>query len=122
MFLAARAAPAEAARADVAAAEFGRRDILITVMAEVARNYVEARAFQRRLAVASANIKAQEEILALTRDLFAKGLTGDLDVQEADALLATTRAQTPALESGFRGAVYHWACCSGSLPAPCSMN
>ena len=43
---------AEAARAEVAAAEFGRRDLLITIFAEVARNYVDARAFQRRLAVA----------------------------------------------------------------------
>jgi outer membrane protein, multidrug efflux system len=33
----------EAARAEVAAAEFGRRDTLVTLLAEVARNYVEAR-------------------------------------------------------------------------------
>jgi NodT family efflux transporter outer membrane factor (OMF) lipoprotein len=97
---------AEAARADVAAAEFGRRNVLITICAEVAQQYVEARAFQRRLAVADANIKAQAEILALTRDRFAKGLTSDLDVQEADALLSATQAQTPVFESGFRGAVY----------------
>jgi NodT family efflux transporter outer membrane factor (OMF) lipoprotein len=107
---------AEAARSDVAAAEFGRRDILITVMAEVARNYVEARGFQRRLEVAQANIKAQEDIVALTQDLFAKGLTGDLDVQEAEALLATTRAQTPALEGGFRGAVYQLGLLLGQPP------
>jgi multidrug efflux system outer membrane protein len=106
----------EAARAEVAAAEFGRRNLLITVCAEVARNYVEARAFQRRLTVAEENIKAQEEILALTRDRFAKGLTGELDVQEADALLATTRAQTPVFESGFRNAVYHLGLLLGQPP------
>ena len=107
---------AEAARADLAAAEFGRRNVLITVFAEVARHYVAARAFQRRLAVAGANLKAQEEILALTRDRFAKGLTGELDVKEADALLAATRAQTPVFESGFRDAVYQLALLLGQPP------
>jgi NodT family efflux transporter outer membrane factor (OMF) lipoprotein len=107
---------AQAARAEVAAAEFGRRNVLITVFAEVARHYVEARAFQRRLAVVNDNIKAQEEILALTRDRFAKGLTGELDVQQADALLAATRAQAPLFESGFRDAAYQLALLLGQPP------
>jgi outer membrane protein, multidrug efflux system len=107
---------AEAARADLAAAEFGRRNVLITICAEVARQYVEARAFQRRLAVAGANIKAQTEILDLTRDRFAKGLTSDLDVQEADALLSTTQAQTPVFENGFRSAVYDLGLLLGQPP------
>jgi NodT family efflux transporter outer membrane factor (OMF) lipoprotein len=107
---------AEAAQADAAAAEFGRRDIWITITAEVARHYVAARAFQWRLAVAQANLKAQEEILALTHDRFAKGLTGELDVQEADSLLAATRAQTPVFETGFRDSVYQLALLLGQPP------
>ena len=106
----------QAARAEVAAAEFGRRNLLVTISAEVARHYVAARAFQRRLAVAGASIQAQEQILALTRDRFAKGLTGNLDVQEADALLASTRAQTPLFEAGFRNAVYQLALLLGQPP------
>jgi NodT family efflux transporter outer membrane factor (OMF) lipoprotein len=107
---------AEAARAEVAAAEFGRRNLWITICAEVARDYVAARAFQRRLAVADANLQAQEQILALTRDRFGKGLTGELDVQEADGLLAATRAQTPVFETGFRDAVYQLALLLGQPP------
>jgi NodT family efflux transporter outer membrane factor (OMF) lipoprotein len=107
---------AQAAQADEAGAEFGRRNLLITITAEVARNYVAARAFQRRLAVAGANIQAQEEILALTRDRFAKGLTGELDVKEADALLAATRAQPLLFETGFRDAVYQLALLLGQPP------
>jgi len=106
----------EAARADVAAAEFGRRDLLITIYGEVARNYVEARAFQRRLDVANSNINAQAEILDLTRDRFAKGLIGDLDVQQADALLFATKAQVPVFESGFRNAVYQLSLLLGQPP------
>jgi outer membrane protein, multidrug efflux system len=106
----------EAARADFAGAEFGQRDVLITVLSEVARNYVEARAFQRRLAVANSNIEAQQQILVLTRDRFTNGLTGELDVQEADALLATTRAQAPVFENGFRNSVYHLGLLLGQPP------
>src|SRR5208282_1080311 len=50
----------EAARAEIAAAEFGRRDTLVTLLSEVARNYVEARGDQRELAIARENIKVQE--------------------------------------------------------------
>ena len=100
----------------MAAAEFGRRNLLITICAEVARDYVAARAFQRRLAVAEANLQAQEQILALTRDRFGKGLTGELDVEEADGLLAATRAQTPVFETGFRDAVYQLALLLGQPP------
>ncbi len=106
----------EAAKADAAAAELGRRNVLISVCSEVARQYVEARAFQRRLAVASDNIKAQTLILDLTRDLFAKGLTGQLDVRQSEALLATTQSQPPLLESGFKNAVYHMALLLGQPP------
>jgi NodT family efflux transporter outer membrane factor (OMF) lipoprotein len=106
----------EAARANVAAAEFGRRNVLITVLAEVARDYVDARAYQRRLAVATANISAQAELLDLTRDRFTHGLTGELDVQQADALLASTRAQAPRFESGFRAAVYQLGLLLGQPP------
>jgi NodT family efflux transporter outer membrane factor (OMF) lipoprotein len=106
----------EAAQANVAAAEFGRSELLITITAEVARHYVAARSFQRRLAVAGANIHSQEQILALTRDRLAQGLTGELDVQEADALLASTRAQPPVFETGFREAVYQLALLLGQPP------
>jgi NodT family efflux transporter outer membrane factor (OMF) lipoprotein len=106
----------EAANAELAAAEFGRRNLLLTVYGEVARNYVQARAFQRRLAVLRENIKAQQDVLALTRDLFAKGLATDLDVQQGEALLASTQSQEPAFDTGFRACAYRLAVLLGRPP------
>lgn len=106
----------EAAQADAAAAEYGRRDALLSVCAEVARNYVGARAFQRRLAVARANIKSQQETVDLTRNLHDHGLTSELDVHQATSLLATTEAQLPLLETGFMSAAYHLATLLGQSP------
>jgi NodT family efflux transporter outer membrane factor (OMF) lipoprotein len=92
----------EAANAGVSAAEYGRRDVLVSLLGEVGRNYVQARSFQRRLAITRSNIAAQQDILGLTRDRFKAGLTSDLDVRQAETLLATTEAEVPSLETGFK--------------------
>jgi len=89
---------AEAGKAEVGAAEFGRRNALVILLAEVGRNYVELRGGQRRLEIANKNIKAQQEALEISRDRFKNGLTSDLDVQQSAALLATTQAEVPRLE------------------------
>jgi NodT family efflux transporter outer membrane factor (OMF) lipoprotein len=106
----------EAANAQIAAAEFGRRNLLLTVYGEVARNYIQARAFQRRLEVLRDNIKAQEQIVSLTRDLFSKGLANELDVQEGVSLLETTEAEEPTLQIGFRSSAYRVAVLLGRPP------
>jgi outer membrane protein, multidrug efflux system len=99
----------EAAGAELTAAEYGRRNLLLTMYGEVACNYVQARAFQRRITVLSDNIKAQQNILALTRDLFNRGLATDLDVQQGASLLATTQSEEPTLDTGFRACAYRLA-------------
>ena len=96
----------QAAKAEVSGAEFGRRDTLVTLLGEVARNYVEARGFQRRLAIARQNIKAQEESLAITQTRFTNGLVPNLDVQQAATLLATTRAEIPTLETALQTSIH----------------
>ncbi len=96
----------ESANAGIAAAEFGRDDVLRSLLGEVARNYIEARAFQRRRAIARETIQAQQRIVKLTSDRYRVGLTSDLDVQQAEALLATTKSQVPIFETGFRNATY----------------
>jgi NodT family efflux transporter outer membrane factor (OMF) lipoprotein len=106
----------EAAKADVAAAEYGRRAALVSLLGEVGRNYVEGRGFQQRLAIARRNIEAQQSIVQLTRSLYKGGLTSELDVQQASALLASTEAQVPALETGFKEAAHRLGVLLGQPP------
>jgi NodT family efflux transporter outer membrane factor (OMF) lipoprotein len=106
----------EAANATLGAAESGRRDVLVSLLAEVARNYIEARGFQQRLAIARQNIRVQQDILDLTRNRQQHGLGSDLDVQQAEALLNDTEAQVPALETGFQQTVHHLAVLLGRPP------
>jgi len=106
----------EAAGAQVSASEFGRRDVSITLLGDVARNYVELRGYQGRLVIANENIEAQERALAITRDRFAKGLASDLDVQQASTVLATTRAEVPTLESSIQTAMHRLEVLLGQQP------
>jgi NodT family efflux transporter outer membrane factor (OMF) lipoprotein len=106
----------EAANADIGAAEYGQRDVLVSLLAEVARNYITARAYQQRLVITRQNIQVQEDILDLTSNRFENGLSSDLDVQQSLALLTSTEAQVPSLETGFNQAVYHLAVLLGQPP------
>ena len=106
----------EAGKAEVAAAEFGRRNVLVTLLGEVARNYVELRGCQRRLEIANKNLTTQQEALALAQNRFNNGLTSDLDVQQAATLLANTRAAIPMLESGIQGYIHRLGVLLGQPP------
>jgi NodT family efflux transporter outer membrane factor (OMF) lipoprotein len=106
----------EAGKAELAAAEFGRRNVLVTLLGEVARNYVELRGTQRRLEIATNNLKTQEEALALAENRFKNGLTSDLDVQQAATLLANTRAAIPMLESGIQAYIHRLGVLLGQPP------
>lgn len=106
----------EAGKAEVAAAEFGRRNALVTLPGEVARNYVELRGSQRRLEIANKNLKTQEEALAITEDRCKNGLTSDLDVKQAATLLANTRAVIPLLETSIQASIHRLGVLLGQPP------
>ena len=106
----------EAAKAQLSASEFGQRDVLVTLLGEVARNYVDLRGYQKRLAIANQNIEAQEKSLAITQNRFTNGLATDLDVQQASTVLATTRADVPTLESAIQTATHRMEVLIGQQP------
>ena len=107
----------EAADADLQAALETRRDVLVTLTAEVARNYIDLRAFQERIAISRQNLEAQKHSAALTRLRFQGGFIGALDVANADAQVATTAAQIPLLEASARQTIYSLSVLLGRDPA-----
>jgi multidrug efflux system outer membrane protein len=96
----------EAADATIESSQYSRRDVLVTLLGDVAKNYIDLRGFQRRLAVARANLKAQQDTLELTRIRFQAGLTSDLEVAQAEGQANTTAAQIPTLEASLKQAAY----------------
>ena len=88
----------EAADAEVEASVEDYRDVLVTLYAEVASNYVNIRSLQERLRLAHDNVEGQERTLKLTGDRFDSGLVSALDVAQAESNLANTRSLIPTLE------------------------
>jgi len=107
----------EAADATLEAAEDNRRDVLVIVLAEVARNLADVRTAQQRLLIAQNNIRTQQEIVDLTRVRRQAGLATEVDVSQALALLATTQAQVPAFQVARDQAIHRLAVLVGAPPA-----
>lgn len=106
----------EAAQADLESREAELQATRVTLVAEVALNYVEVRAFQARLASARASLESQSETFQITSWRSQAGLVGALDVEQARAQLEQTRAQIPALEASLAQAGHRLAVLAGRPP------
>ncbi|MHC4991841.1 MAG: TolC family protein, partial [Planctomycetota bacterium] len=91
-------------------------DILVTLLAEVARTYVDIRTLERRIELARGNVELQRQTLEITEVRFRNGATTELDVTEARATLANTQASVPSLESDLRAATLAMCVLLGRTP------
>lgn len=91
-------------------------DILITVTAEVARNYINYRTFQERIMLARQNIAIQQRVVEITEVQYESGNVTELDVQQARTQLYATEASLPALRIGMLQARNAIAVLVGRLP------
>ncbi len=107
----------EAFTADIEAAVAVRRDVIVRLMAEVARNYFELRGSQNRLEVARRNAQNQQETLELTIAILEGGRGTELDTSRARAQLNSTLATIPPLEAAIKRAVHRLSVLTGLQPA-----
>ena len=106
----------EAAEADLQASRQDLRNVLVSLLAEVALNYVEARTYQTRLAVNIANLAAQEDTHDMAQARFLAGLSDELAVHQARYNLESTRARIPTLRTGLEEALNRLAVLLGDPP------
>lgn len=106
----------EAAGGDLQAAEEARRDVLVTVFAEVALNYVDLRTLQRRKAVAQENLEDQQEYLDIVSAQQKEGAATQLDVDQATSNLESTRSGLPAFDQQIHEVKNHLAVLVGQNP------
>jgi NodT family efflux transporter outer membrane factor (OMF) lipoprotein len=88
----------ESAAATAEAAGESQRAVLLSSLAEVARDYIQLRGTQEQLRIANENVKTAQQSLGLTRERAAGGVTTDLDVANASAQLRTTLSVIPNLQ------------------------
>lgn len=88
----------EAAEADLAASQANLDNARVSLIAEVARNYIELRSHQRRLAIAHDNLTSQSETVQITQWRYQAGLARASELLQAKTAREQTRAGIPDLE------------------------
>ena len=78
--------------------------MLVSLVSEVASNYVQIRVLESRLEIARDNVRVQANSLEIARVRFEAGGTSELDFQQATTLLRDTEATIPDLEAQLRRA------------------
>jgi multidrug efflux system outer membrane protein len=110
----------EAARADVGVSVASLQDARVSVIAEVARNYVVLRGLQDQLALTYRNADNQLSSLKLTRARLDAGRGNQLDTARAEAQWQTTLASIPSLEAAIATTTYRLSVLTGRQPAALS--
>jgi multidrug efflux system outer membrane protein len=88
----------EAAEAEILAAEEGRKAVVVSVVADVARVYLELRDLDARLELSRATVTSRREYVELAELRFRGGVTSELDFRQAEAELARTQSILADLE------------------------
>ena len=94
----------ESANASLYATYANFDDVLVSLIAEVARTYTQIRTFEQQLAFARANVMIQKKSFELATMRYEGGETSELDPTQARALLKQTQASVPQFEAGLRQA------------------
>ena len=96
----------ESANANIEAAIENIRDVQVSLIAEVALDYIQLRGYQQQIVIAQNNLEAQQHTAEITRKLFSVGFDSALDVANAESNVATTESQIPVFETSARQSMY----------------
>ncbi len=106
----------EAAEYDVEAAIAARNVVLISLVADVTRAYLDLRALQMRLAVLRKQIGVVQKYLNFVQERFSRGITNELDVTLAQRQLAQLQSEVDPLIAQINAARYVIAVLIGEFP------
>lgn len=106
----------ESNEAGLEAAEEDLRDVLVSLYAEVALNYIDVRRYQNELAVAKDNLKTQQESYDIANWREQAGLVSQVDVLQAKQSVENTRADIPKLTGALEQAKHGLAVLLGKQP------
>ncbi|RLL74223.1 efflux transporter outer membrane subunit [Ochrobactrum soli] len=107
----------EAAKYGMDASEEDLRNTLVTLIGDVTTNYVEARGYQARAALARRTAASQRETATLTRNKFEAGASSAVDLSNASGQAASTEANIPDLEAAYAASVHRLSVLTGRAPA-----
>ena len=93
-----------------------RNDVLISVMAEIARNYIDVRALQKRSELLEENIAILEQKELIVTQQLKAGYVSRLDYENIEAQLAEQRALLPDVKAQIYRGIYTLSILTGAVP------
>ncbi len=93
-----------------------RNDVLISVMAEIANNYIGLRGLQKESQLIEENILLLEAEYFLIHKQYEVGYVSRLDDETIQAILATERAKLPELTAEIHRNIYTISILTGEVP------
>ena len=104
------------ARAKEEGALWGRRDALVTLTAEIARNYVDFRLAQQNLAIAQDELAAADDLASLTALRFRAGEATRIEADQSAAQRDALKAAREQAQADVSAAAYRIATLVGVAP------
>lgn len=90
--------------------------ILVTLISEVARHYINYRTSEERLAYAKQNIAIQQRIVRMTQVQYNSGVVSELDAQQALSQLYALESLVPSFEHSMNLSANAIAVLLGTIP------
>jgi NodT family efflux transporter outer membrane factor (OMF) lipoprotein len=106
----------DSSTANLQAAVEDGRSTLVSLLGEVATNYITLRAAQQRIKIANDTLASEKDTLVLTQNKFEAGLASALDVAQAQSAAANTLATIPGLQTTAREAIHELSVLIGVPP------
>ncbi|MBI5274317.1 MAG: efflux transporter outer membrane subunit [Chlamydiales bacterium] len=106
----------EAASAMIGSAIERKNDVMISVMAEIARNYMEVRGYQQQSLLVKENIQLLEQKAIIIQKQLETGYISQINYENIGADLANERALLPDIESQIYRGIYTLSILTGAVP------
>ena len=106
----------ESASADYESWVENRRAVLVTLLGDVARNYVMLRGFQLQNFVQRENVATARGTAEIARVRLAAGVATSFDVARAEAQLASAEAALPSIETSLKQTIHRLSGLLGLQP------
>lgn len=91
----------QSVRAALEAAQADFEDIILSVSAQIAAEYLQLRGNQRQLELLRESVELQEKTLSIVQSRFKFGIAPELDLQRAITSVENLRADIPPLEQAL---------------------
>lgn len=92
------------------------KDLEVSLIAELSRNYFEWLGLQHQLAIFQDTIANQEKNLTLVQARLAHGIATEQDVNQAEQQLEHIKSSVPSLESAISQAIHRLSVLTGQVP------